>query len=121
MKQEHSIPLTTAISTSTPGKGALAEALYNEAEALFFDKLTNRGSNVLKSRLTSKPNGPAKPSRVFVVARVVDFDTGFFIELSGTLDSRGTALTGPYLAYGKLYVSESKSPQLSNTQTKIWR
>lgn len=121
IRQDHDIPLSTAVSASTPGKGPLVSALYAEAEALFLGK-PGKGGNVIKTRIAAKPDGPAKPNRAHVLARVVDFETGFFIELTGVQDTQSNeVLTGPFLAYGKLYVSENKNPQLSNTQTKIWR
>jgi hypothetical protein len=52
---------------------------------------------------------------------VVDFETGLFIELSGTLNEAREAIQGPFLAYGQFYVSEGQNPQLANTQTKLWR
>ncbi len=121
MNEQHSIPLTTAISASTPGKRALAESLYSEAEALFFNR-PSRGGNIVKNRLTTKAESEGKPSQIYVQARVIDFESGFFVELSGVLDNKaGTAVTGPFMSYGRLFVSETKNPQLSNTQTKIWR
>lgn len=121
MTEQHRIPLTTAVNASTPGKMVIAQALYQEAEDLFFNR-PGKGGNVIKTRITAKPDGPIKPNQAHVIARVTDFESGFFVELSGVLDSKsGAALTGPFLTYGKLYLSESKNPQLSNTQTKIWR
>ena len=118
--QRHSIPLTTAVQASTPQKGALAEALYHEAEALLFNRPI-KSSNVSKYRLVAVQKLENKEHRP-VQARVVDNETGFFVELSAIIDEEtGAAVTGPYLVYGKMYVIESKNPQLSNTQTKIWR
>jgi len=119
IEPKHSIPLTTAITASTPGKNALIEALYSEAQDLFFDR-QGKGTNLSRIRMVVKGEGQPKDSQA-ILARVVDNETGFFIELTGVIDKSAKAVSGPFLCYGKLYLNEWKNPQLSNTQTKIWR
>ncbi len=110
----------TAVKASTPGNGPLAEALYAEAESLLLNKPCKSG-NVTKYRTVVKPLRDAESETI--IARAVDNETGFFIELSAVFDKtdKTKAVTGPFMNYGKLYVSESKNPQLSNSQAKIWR
>jgi hypothetical protein len=119
IEQRHQIPLATAVAASTPGRMSLAENLYQEALSVFFSgQLTGKCPKVLKVRSVIKDGEAAGQ---VVLARIVDFETGLFIELSGTLNEAREAIRGPFLAYGQFYVSEGQNPQLANTQTKLWR
>lgn len=115
--------MTQAVNASTPGKGALAESLYMEAE----NTLYNRPSNAQPSRVARTrqviPTGQDKELH-HVIAAATDEETGLFVQLVAVLNPMEKPLKpleGPYLTYGKKYLMETKSPQLSNNAVKIWR
>lgn len=121
--QRHSIPLETAVTASTPGRRALVQSLYAEAEAVFFDRYS-KGGTVLRSRQVLSKLKKDKMELHTIVAEVVDLESGLFIRLNGSLDvakSPAEAMSGPFLVFGKQFVSEMQNPQLQNTATKIWR
>ena len=114
IKQEHEIPLATAVSKSCPGRGSIAQALYNECESLFLNQPT-RTTTVSKTRNAT----PVKEGNQ-IVATVTDEQTGLFVQLSGVINAEGRVATGPWLVFGKKFLEESKNPQLSNTGVKLW-
>lgn len=123
IKPQHNIPLTTAIAASTPGKGSLVTSLYHEAEALFFARQESN-ANVIRTRTILKPEETDAATAERVIATVTDQESGFFVQLSGVLDMSKTPprpVEGPYLTYGKKFLTEIKNPQLQNTATKLWR
>jgi|SRR5262252_1519390 len=115
ISQQHQIPLTTAITKSAPGRGAIAEALYREALNLFNNKPTQTGT-VAKSRSVV----PLNEGESLVSAIVTDNTTGLFVQLTGVQAVNGETKSGPYLTFGKKYLEESKNAQLSNTAVKLW-
>jgi hypothetical protein len=123
IEQRHNIPLTTAISASTPGKGALVTTLYHETENVFYRRQESNG-NVIRTRTLLKPEESDPPTLERVLATVTDQESGLFVQLSGVLDTAKTpfkVIEGPFLAYGKKFLAEIKNPQLQNTATKLWR
>lgn len=123
IKPQHNIPLTTAIAASTPSKGSLVTSLYHELERLYFQKEDGKG-NVIRTRIVLKPEDGDAPGLERVIATVTDQELGLFIQFNGTLDTTKQPpkpVEGPYLTYGKKFLTEFKNPQLQNTATKLWR
>jgi hypothetical protein len=119
IEPRHQIPLNTALAASPPGQKTLVENLYREARSLFFQgQLSGQLPKLLPVRTVI---GEDQNQGRVILARVVDFETGFFVELSGTLNAKQEPVRGPFLGYGKFHLSEAQNPQLANTQTKLWR
>jgi|SRR5271157_1255335 len=117
IEQRHEIPLTTAITKSTPGKGALVESLYRECLSLFVNTPT-RTTTATKQRNANPV--PGSETLKAVVAIVTDNTTGLFIQLSGIV-AGDKAAEGPHLTFGKKFLEESKNPQLANNAIKLWQ
>jgi len=122
MEQKHSIPLTQAVNASTPGRGALAESLYAEAENTLLNRVpaTQPPGRVARTRQVIPLAGDLQ----HVMATATDEETGLFVQLGGVLNPKLKPLKlaeGPFLTYGKKYLMETKSPQLANNAIKIWR
>lgn len=112
---KHEIPLTTAISASCPGRGSVAQALYNECLNVF-KNTESRTSTVTKQRSVFNVQGGTH-----VTAIVTDNDLGLFVQLSGVVNESGVVTEGPFLVFGKKFLEESKNAQLSNTAVRLWR
>ena len=113
--QRHSIPLTTAVTASTPGRLPMVEALYHEATELFLGH-ERQGGSIARVRRVLSPTS--------IEAEVVDLETGIFLRLTGSLDTAQSPpkiTAGPFIVYGKILVWEIQNAQLQNTSTKIWR
>lgn len=120
IEARHQIPLETAVKHSNPGRKALVEHLYQVA------------MGELKSQPIKEPEtfwihiehkeSPIKTAKALIVT-VTDMDTGLFIRLTGLVEKArpSNVVDGPYLTFGKTYLSETKNPQLQNTAAKIWR
>ena len=111
--QRHEIPLTTAITKSAPGRGAVIESLYREAMSLF-NNVPTRTMTVTKQRSQL----PAK-NGAHVTATATDGATGYFVQLTGLVEDN-VVKEGPFLIFGKKFLEESKNPQLANTGVKLW-
>ena len=112
---QHGIPLTTAITASAPGRGALVEALYRECLNLFKAQPTTTGT-VTKQRSVFHADGKQR-----LIATVTDNESGLFIQMTGALNAAGVVSEGPFLSFGKKYLEESKPPMLHNTAVRLWR
>lgn len=115
IEQRHEIPLTTAVSKSVPGKGALIQSLYHECDSLLHNRPT-KTTSVGKVRVVT----PLKDGEQ-VTATITDEATGLFVQLTGSFLPDGSRKDGPFLVFGKKYLEESKIPQLSNTGVKLWQ
>jgi len=114
IESKHEIPLTTAITKCAPGRGAIVEALYRECLNLFNNVPTRTGSVTKQRSVVERP--PAQ----MVTATVTDNESGLFIQLTGVLNAEKQVQEGPFLAFGKKYLEESKNAQLSNTAVRLW-
>lgn len=118
---QHQQPLTTAITSSTPGLGAKAETVYRKAYDLFHNRDIGDGP-FQGRRLTIPGISKAFKNQHHVLATVTDMETGLFVQMEGILDTTvETAVTGPFMSYGKKFLEETKNPQLHNTAVKLWR
>ncbi len=115
----HKIPLETAVANSTPTRRALAEQLYHCALREFQGQSQKEPETFWihkEARSVSDKNTEA------VTVTVTDMDTGLFVQMTGALSKSPVAIKyGPFLTYGKKYLSETKNQQLHNTAVKIWR
>lgn len=120
MDQRHSIPLETVVSKSLPGQKTGVFTLYAEAERLFRDDESSaRGLTRARVSENVKREEFKKPCKT-VTAMVTENESGFYIQLAGVLDPEGKVIEGPFLTMGRLYIQETKNPQLSNTAMKIF-
>ena len=90
-------------------------SLYAECEKVFANK-PSRVTTVTRTR-TAVP--VANLTQVTAVA--TDDLTGLFVQMVGTVDTAGQVKDGPFLTFGKKFLEESKSAQLSNTAMRMWR
>lgn len=112
--QQHEIPLTTAITKSVPGRGALVMSLYSECESLLENKPTKARS--IRTRTSMPIKGGTQ-----VIATVTDPQSGLFVQLTGTFNKDGSKKEGPHMTFGKKFLEETKNPQLSNTGVMLWQ
>ena len=121
IEQRHEIPLTTAITKSVPGRGALVASLYHECLNVL-NNVPSKTGTVTKFRTTQPIEDlDGKKLGEQVTAIVTDNDSGLFIQLAMTTAPNGAKRDGPFLVFGKKYLEEAKIPQLSNTGVKLWQ
>jgi len=125
MYPQHKIPLETAIKTSVPGHRPIVQALYDAARNVFEGIQTEMPDNFWAQCSWSKAtknlgDGNARETSL----TLTDMNTGLFVRFNGITGQgakRSTIVEGPLLIFGKLYLAETKNPQLQNTAVKLWR
>lgn len=107
IEARHRIPLETAVSNSAPGHRVLAQNLYLCALREYTGQHQEEPENFWIYRVEGKSA---------VTVMVTDMDTGYFVQMQGSLKGEG-----PFLTFGKKLLAETKNDQLQNTAVKIWR
>jgi hypothetical protein len=105
--------MSVVLGKLTAPRQALIKRLYADAENLFADRQVQKAPVRRERSSSTDPDGCKH-----VKAVVTDEETGFFVQLTGKWT--GAILDGPFLVFGKKYLEETKSPQLSNTGVKLW-
>jgi len=120
MDQKHAMPLQTVTSKHLPTSKGLVETLYLEAERLFHEQ-SSTATKVLRTR-TTQPimRKDLEKGHIAIAATVTDEETGLYIQLTGLTDAKKNLVEGPFLTFGRVYVIETKNPQLSNTALRIF-